>query len=120
MIEDSRTIIDSFLISPLLIFTGLINAAIPRIKRIFAIHDPMIFPREIPASFSKPAPTEMVSSGAEVPNPIITTEIMKTGIPYLRAVFELPSVRISDPLTSKKIPIMKRGIAAISGNILSR
>ncbi len=111
MIDDKRTMIDSFFIPPLLIFTGLITAPIPKINRIFAMQEPTMLPSEIPASCSNPAPTETASSGDEVPNPMIIAETIKTGIPYLSAVFDAPSTRISDPLISKMIHAINRGIA---------
>lgn len=119
IIDENRIIIDSFFIPSLLIFIGLINAPMPRIRRIFAMHEPTIFPSEIPASFSKLAPTETASSGVDVPNPIKTADITNKGIPKYNAVFVVPSTSISDPFETKIIPMINNGAAYITGSILN-
>lgn len=120
MSDERRTTIDSWFLIHLLIFTGLFTAAAPRIKRRFATQEPIIFPREISALFSNASPTETASSGYEVPNPIITAETIKTGIPNLSAIFDVPSTRISEPLISMIIPIINIGIAKRSGIIFNQ
>ena len=120
MIDERKTIADSFLMFNSLIFIGLINELIPIIRRILAIQEPTIFPNDIPASFLNPAPKETASSGADVPNPIRTADIIKMGILKYNAVLIVPSTRISDPLTSKIIPIINKGTAKRIDSILNQ
>ena len=119
MVDDNKTITDSFLIPTILIFIGLIIAPMPNINSIFAMQEPTILPSEIPALLPNPAPTDTASSGADVPNPIITAEITNKGIPKYNAVFVVPSTSISEPFVRKIIPMINSGTAYNTGSILN-
>ena len=60
---------------------GLINNEIPRIRPIFAMLEPMTFPRIIPVELFLKAAMEVKSSGAEVAIDTIVRPITTLGTP---------------------------------------
>ena len=77
-------------IIPFFILIGLIIEAIPRTSNRFAIQEPIMFPRDISELFWYAAPTDIANSGAEVPNPTISTEIINADIAQQFLMSHLP------------------------------
>jgi hypothetical protein len=75
----------------------LIIADIPRIKRIFTIFDPTIFPMAISVLPLRAALIFTISSGADVPNATIVRPITIGGIQAFLEREPAPLMRISHP-----------------------
>lgn len=89
-------------------WSGAITAEHQRIRRIFTILLPKTFPRVIPVA---PLRLELIlttSSGAEVPNATIVSQIIISESLNLLAIEEDPITKVSAPLIKITIPITKR------------
>jgi len=65
---------------------------------MFARHEPMTLPKEKDEWDWRDAIDEVASSGDDVPYATMVSEITRGEMPILRAVFEVPSTKISEPL----------------------
>ena len=88
---------------------GAISAAIPRIRRIFAILEPTMFPIAIPGEPSIEASMLVTSSGIEVPKPTSVMPISSGDMPSRSAVAAAPRTSISPPaISSTRPPAMRK------------
>jgi hypothetical protein len=84
--------------------SGRISEAIPRIKAMLKIQLPYALPSETPECFETPDITLTQSSGALVPNPIITIPIMNGDILKTLAITEAPATNASLDHANKTKP----------------
>lgn len=82
-----------------------IKSAAPKTKSIFDIFEPRTFPMEISGDFLIIASIETISSGSDVPKPIIINPIKKSDTPYFLPIATALDIRMSAPFTTKNSPI---------------
>lgn len=88
-------------------WSGYTSAATPKIRRTFAMFDPMTFHSASSVCHLKPESTFTNNSGAEVPKATIVRPITKGEIPNFFARWEAHTTKISAPLIRMKKPIIR-------------
>jgi hypothetical protein len=86
----------------------------PMIRLIFAMFDPITFPRTMPPWCLKEATIEVPTSGMDVPSATKVKPITNSDTPNCFAVFTAVATNISDPFTSRIRPMPNRTISVRS------
>ncbi len=97
---------------------GITSAHVPKIRRMFAILLPIMFPIAISAEPASADCRETTSSGVEVPNATIVSPITRSDIPKRLAIEPAPSTKKSAPLIRSAKPTQSiRRVVGIWGSI---
>ena len=87
---------------------GVMEADMPRIKRMLNMLLPTTLPRDMSALPDRPAMTLTASSGELVPKATIVSPITRGDIPTSTASFDAPRTNASAPAMSRISPAMKK------------